>query len=71
MTRQYMFEQGNPETRKVCRELRKAGYHISVSSLGSQVTNYGLVKTTMVTVWDTDESECKVINGRDFHSRGV
>jgi len=68
---QLMFEQGNPETRKCCNELRKAGYKISVSSLGYQVTNVGLIKTTMVTVYNADGKVQDIVKGRDFYSRGI
>jgi len=69
--RQLMFEQGNKETRKVCHELRKAGYKITTSSLGNQVTNYGLIKTTMVTIYNADDNIREVVKGRDFHSRNI
>ena len=69
--KQYFFEQGNMATRKICRELRKAGYNITVSSLGNQVTNYGLIKTTMVTVYNANGLEQNIINKNDFTSRGI
>jgi len=42
--RQYTFETGNKETRRISRELRKAGYKIITSSLGNQITPLGLIK---------------------------
>ena len=68
---QLMFEQGNPETRKCCNELRKAGYKITSSSLGYQVTECGLIKTTMVTVYNADGRVQEIVKGRDFHSRQI
>ncbi len=68
---QLMFEQGNPETRKCCNELRKAGYKITTSSLGYQVTNYGLIKTTMVSIWNADDKVQDIVKGRDFYSRKI
>jgi hypothetical protein len=69
--KQFMFEQGNPETRKVANDLRKAGYKITTSSLGNQVTSLGLIKTTMINVYNDDFKLSEIINKRDFFSKGI
>ena len=69
--KKYMFEQGNNETRKIANKLRKSGYRIITSSLGKQVTNYGLIKTTMISILNPDGNEQNVIKHRDFFSRGI
>ena len=69
--RQYFLEQGAKENRAIIRNLRKAGYKVITSSLGNQVTNYGVIKTTMISIYNNDGNEVAIINGRDFASRGV
>ena len=69
--RQYFLEQGAKENRAIIRNLRKAGYKVITSSLGNQVTNYGVIKTTMISIYNNDGNEVAIINGRDFVSRGV
>ena len=69
--RQYFLEQGAKENRAIIRNLRKAGYKVITSSLGNQATNYGLIKTTMISIYNSDGNEQAIINGRDFTSRGI
>jgi hypothetical protein len=69
--KQYFLEQGAKENRAIIRNLRKAGYKVITSSLGNQVTNFGLIKTTMVSIFNSDGNETIIINGRDYASRGV
>lgn len=69
--RQYFLEQGAKENRAIIRNLRKAGYKVITSSLGNQVTNFGLIKTTMISIFNSDGNEATIINGRDCASRGV
>jgi hypothetical protein len=68
---QYCFEQGNPEVRKVSNELRKAGFKVSCSSIGYQVTNCGLIKTTLMNIYNADGREHGIVNGRDFRGKGI
>jgi len=58
-------------TSRFPNELRKAGYKITTSSLGYQVTNYGLIKTTMVSIWNADDKVQDIVKGRDFYSRKI
>ena len=39
---------------KRARQLRKAGYRVSVGALGNQVTPVGTIKMTLLTVHDAD-----------------
>lgn len=47
---QEMYETASRDAGKRARELRKAGYRVTVSGLGSQVTNVGRVNMTMVDI---------------------
>jgi hypothetical protein len=69
--KQYFLEQGNKDNRKIIRELRKAGYSVITSSLGNQVTNAGMVKTTMISIFNSDGREINIIAKKDFFSRGL
>ena len=69
--KQYFLEQGNKENRNICKELRKAGYKIITSSLGNQVKNAGLIKTTMLSIFNEDGNEEKIINKKDFASNEI
>lgn len=52
--RQEHYETASRDASKRARQLRKLGYHVSVSSLGNQVTNVGRVKMSMVSVYTAD-----------------
>jgi hypothetical protein len=69
--KQYFLEQGNKENRSIIHSLRKAGYKVVASSLGSQVTSLGLVKTTMISIYNADGNEGKILNGSDYYSKGI
>lgn len=71
MTKQIMLEQGNKVNRQICRELRKNGFNICVSSLGNQVTSMGLIKTTMVTIFNYTEQAEYIIKKQDFLNKGI
>jgi len=47
---QESYETATGDARKRASQLRKLGYQVTVSSLGSQVTPLGLLKVTMVDV---------------------
>jgi hypothetical protein len=47
---QESYETASGHARKRASQLRKLGYVVTVSSLGSQVTRLGLIKTTMVDI---------------------
>lgn len=47
---QESYETSTGDARKRASELRKAGYHVSISSIGSQVTPMGLIRTTLVDI---------------------
>lgn len=44
------YETASRDAGKRARELRLAGYHATVSSLGPQVTPLGVIKMTMVDI---------------------
>ena len=69
MVKQEMYDTGNPEIKRRACELRALGYDVKVSSLGMQVTSVGLVKTTMITVWDADERYPSP--NKDHYSLGI
>ena len=71
MIKQYHFECGNPETRRIARELRKSGYRIVTSALGRQVTGAGTINTTMITIFNPDGREGAIIAGRDYMDQGI
>lgn len=48
--KQIVWETGEPEIRRVGRELRRRGYLVIVASIGRQVSDFGAVKMTMMTV---------------------
>ena len=45
------------------RQLRRAGYQVSVGSMGNQVTPVGVVKMTLLTVHDADDHIPAPIDG--------
>jgi len=47
---QETYETSAPGIRKRAADLRKRGYRVTVSSMGNQVTRYGIVKLTMLTI---------------------
>lgn len=47
---QESYETGDPELRARASDLRRRGYHVRSVSLGSQVTQYGRVKITMLDI---------------------
>ena len=47
---QESYETGSEAIRARASELRKLGYRVIVSSMGLQLTRYGLIKLTMITV---------------------
>lgn len=69
--KQIFLEQGAKQNRRICKELRKAGYKITVSSLGNQVTNCGMIKTTMLSIFNEDNNIYSIINKQDFESKGL
>lgn len=67
--KQYCLEQGAKGNRTIIHNLRKAGYKVITSSLGYQVTNAGLIKTTMISIFNNDGNEINFLNGQDFNSK--
>lgn len=47
---QESYETSTGDARRRATELRAAGYAVTVSSLGSQVTPLGLIRTTLVDI---------------------
>ena len=47
---QESWDSGNPGIKVRARDLRGRGYHVVTSHMGTQVTQYGLVKVTMLTI---------------------
>jgi len=54
---QETFETGTGEARRRAAQLRKAGFRVTVSAMGEQVTQWGRVKLTLVSVHDTGDRE--------------
>lgn len=52
---QEWYETSSKDAGRRARELRKAGYRVSVSSQGNQITNVGSVKMTLVDIRGTYE----------------
>lgn len=48
---QEWYETSTRDAGRRARQLRKAGYRVSVSGQGSQVTNVGRVNMTMVSIY--------------------
>ena len=69
--KQYFVEQGTGSARRICKELRKAGYKVEASSIGNQVTHAGLICTTMINVYNADGNEAAIVRGQDYFSRGI
>ena len=69
MWHQEMYETGSGIARKRSFELRKLGYKVSTSNLGRQVTEVGLVNTTMITVYNPDDN--LPLPKEDFRSKGI
>ena len=44
------YETASRDARQRARELRKAGFAVSVAALGSQVTSVGKIKMTLVSI---------------------
>lgn len=51
------YETGTNDAGRRARELRAAGWRVTVSALGSQVTDVGRVKMTMLTITHRLDSE--------------
>jgi hypothetical protein len=51
---QEWYETGTGEARRRARQLRALGYTVHVSAMGTQVTDLGLVKMTLVDVRAND-----------------
>lgn len=47
---QESYETASRDAGKRARQLRQMGYHVNVSSMGSQVTPWGMLKLTMVSI---------------------
>ena len=47
---QEMYETSTRDAGRRARQLRRAGYHVTVAPLGPQVTSMGWIKMTMVDV---------------------
>jgi hypothetical protein len=47
---QEMYDTGSGIARKRANQLRKAGFKVVTSQLGNQITDLGVVKTTMITI---------------------
>ena len=50
MVKQEFYETASRQARPRAAQLRKLGFQVSVCSLGSQVTEYGRIQTTMLTI---------------------
>jgi len=53
-SRQESFETVSRTAGKRARQLRKLGYSVAVSPQGYQVTPWGLIKVSMVTIFNPD-----------------
>ena len=47
---QLTIDTGNPVIKTLCHTLRQAGYRVSSSSMGNQVTSVGVIKMTLINV---------------------
>lgn len=54
---QEWYETASRDAGKRARELRKLGYRVMCESMGSQVTDVGLVKMTLLTFYGDDVTE--------------
>ncbi len=57
---QESWETSSNQARVRAQELRSEGYHVTVGSMGMQVTQHGAMKLTMIDIspgrnWDTSE----------------
>lgn len=59
---QETHDTGSGSARKRAAQLRKAGFKVSTSAMGMQVTSVGLVKLTMLTVHDREGREIPPIS---------
>lgn len=51
------YETASCDSRVRARQLRKLGFTVTVSALGTQVTNVGKIKMTMVTIHNHGDAE--------------
>lgn len=54
---QETYETGSRESRERAAQLRKAGFRVTTSSMGSQVTPVGRIKLTLLTIHDPGDRE--------------
>jgi hypothetical protein len=54
--RQETYETKSNDARRRASDLRKAGYKVLVSSLGEQISQWGRVKMTMITILNPDDN---------------
>lgn len=54
---QESYESASGDARRRAAKLRKAGFNVSVSSLGSQVTSLGRINLSMVTIINPGDAE--------------
>lgn len=57
---QESYETASRSAAKRSRQLRKLGYQVTTSPMGLQVTPWGFVKLTMVTIFNPDDNLPKV-----------
>lgn len=53
--RQETYESASGDARRRAAELRQLGYRVSVSSMGPQVTPWGVVKLSLLTIHNPDD----------------
>lgn len=53
---QEWYETASRDAGKRAKELRKAGYRVSVEGMGSQVTSVGTIKMTLLTIFNPDDN---------------
>jgi hypothetical protein len=51
------YETASCDARKRVRELRKAGFTVTVSALGTQITSVGKVKMTLLSIHNLGDAE--------------
>ena len=58
--RQESYDSASGDAKKRATQLRKLGYKVTVSALGSQVTPIGIIGISMVTIYNPDDNVPKV-----------
>jgi len=53
---QESYESASGNARKRAHQLRKLGYQVTVSSMGSQITPVGIVKLSLVTIFNPNDN---------------